>query len=189
MIQREIDISQRLGEASMDTQLSLLLRLFDEGYNHKAWHGPNLLGAVRRLTAAEAAWRPAESRHSIWEITVHCAYWKYAVRRRIVGLKRGSFPHKGSNWFPRLDHLTEERWKADLRLLADEHHHLREVLLKLPASRLKQTTPGGTMRIDRLIYGVAAHDIYHAGQIQFIKRLLNGETQPVTRRTPNASHV
>jgi uncharacterized damage-inducible protein DinB len=160
----------------MDPQVSLLLRLFDEGYNHKAWHGPNLLSAVRRLSADEAAWRPAEGRHNIWEITVHCAYWKYAVRRRILGLKRGSFPHKGSNWFPRLDNLTPQRWKHDLHLLADEHHQLREIIVKLPASRLKQVTPGGTMRIDRLIYGVAAHDIYHAGQIQVVKKLCGGKT-------------
>jgi uncharacterized damage-inducible protein DinB len=159
----------------MDAQLSLLLRLFDEGYDHKAWHGPNLLGAVRRLSSDEAAWRPAEDRHSVWEIAVHCAYWKYAVRRRILGLKRGSFVQKGSNWFPRLDDLTEDRWKSDLRLLADEHHQLREAILGLRPSRLKQVTPGSTMRLDRLIYGIAAHDIYHAGQIQLLKKL-SGET-------------
>ena len=161
----------------MDPQLSLLLRLFDEGYNHKAWHGPNLLGAIRGLSAEEAAWRPAEERHNIWEIVIHCAYWKYSVRRRILGLKRGSFPYKGSNWFPRLDHLTADRWKHDLHLLATEHHQLRETILGLRPLRLKQTTPGGTMRIDRLIYGVAAHDIYHAGQIQVLKKLLKGVVQ------------
>jgi hypothetical protein len=155
----------------MDAQLALLLRLVDEGYDHKAWHGPNLLGAVRKLSAEEAAWRPAVDRHSIWEITVHCAYWKYAVRRRILNLKRGSFTHKGSNWFPRLDDLTKDRWKADLHLLAGEHHMLRETIVALRPSRLKQGTPGGTMRIDRLIYGIAAHDIYHAGQIQLLKKL------------------
>jgi uncharacterized damage-inducible protein DinB len=152
----------------------LLIRMFDEAYNHKAWHGPNLLGTVRRLSAHEAAWRPAEGRHNIWEITLHCAYWKYAVRRRILGLKRGSFALKGSNWFPRLDNLTETRWKSDLRLLSVEHHALREVIVALPAVRLQQLTPGGTVRIDRLIYGVAAHDVYHAGQIQLVKRLMEG---------------
>jgi uncharacterized damage-inducible protein DinB len=156
----------------MDPQISLLLRIFDEAYNHRAWHGPNLLGTLRGLSAEEAAWRPAEGRHNIWEIALHCAYWKYAVRRRILGLKRGSFPLKGSNWFPRLDSLTGIRWKSDLRLLSEEHHALRGVIASLPAARLKQLTPGATMPIDRLIYGVAAHDVYHAGQIQVVKRLM-----------------
>ena len=158
----------------MDPQISLLLRIFDEAYNHRAWHGPNLLGTLRGLSSREAAWRPAEGRHNIWEIALHCAYWKYAVRRRVLGLKRGSFVLKGSNWFPRLDNLSGTRWKSDLRLLADEHHALREVIAALPAVRLKQLTPGGTVRVDRLIYGVAAHDVYHAGQVRVVKRLLEG---------------
>lgn len=158
----------------MDPQLSLLLRIFDEGYNHRAWHGPNLLGTLRGLSAGEAAWRADEGRHTIWEIALHCAYWKYAVRRRIMGLKRGSFALKGSNWFPRLDSLTTARWKHDLHLLATEHRLLREAVTRLPAGRLKQLAPGGTMRIDRLIYGVAAHDVYHAGQIQILKKLFRG---------------
>lgn len=159
----------------MDAQLALLLRLFDEGFDHKAWHGPNLLGAVRRLSAEEAAWRPHEDRHNIWEIAVHCAYWKYAVRRRLLGLKRGSFAYKGSNWFPRLDNLTAQRWKEDLRQLAHEHHQLREAILALRPSRLKQSN--GTMRTDRLIYGISAHDIYHAGQIQVLKKLYEEEEE------------
>ncbi len=158
----------------MDAQLSLLLHIVDEAYNHRAWHGPNLVGALRGLSPTEAAWRPDEGRHNIWELEVHCAYWKYAVRRRILGLQRGSFALKGSNWFARLDHLTRERWKSDLRLLADEHHLLRAAIAGLPPARLRQLTPGGTVRIDRLICGIAAHDVYHAGQIQILKRLYRG---------------
>ncbi len=159
----------------MDTQLTLLLHMLDDAYNHRAWHGPNLRGSLRGLSADQASWRPAETRHNIWEITVHCAYWKYAVRRRILGLKRGSFPLDGSNWFPRLDNLTADRWKSDLRLLDQEHHLLREVIVKLPATRLKQRSPGSAVRIDHLICGVAAHDVYHAGQIQLVRKLQQGQ--------------
>jgi uncharacterized damage-inducible protein DinB len=158
----------------MDPQISLLLRIVDEAYNHRAWHGPNLFGALRGLSPHEAAWRPVEGRHNIWELAVHCAYWKYAVRRRILGLKRGSFALKGSNWFPRLDNLTGARWNGELRLLTEEHHLLRATIAALPPARLKQLTSGGTVRIDRLIFGIAAHDVYHAGQIQVLKRLYRG---------------
>ena len=43
------------------SELSLLLRLFDEAYLRKAWHGPNLRGSIRGVTAEEAAWQPAAS--------------------------------------------------------------------------------------------------------------------------------
>ena len=83
--------------------IAAALELIDEAFQKKAWHGPNLRGTIRGLGAAEAAWRPGPGRHSVWELVVHAAYWKYAVRRRVTGEKRGTFALAGSNWFPRPD--------------------------------------------------------------------------------------
>src|SRR6516164_2525260 len=104
---------------------ALLLRMLDEGYDKKAWHGPNLKGSIRGLSAEEAAWKPHPARHSIAENVVHCAYWKYAVRRRLRGAKRGSFALKGSNWFAILPPLSESTWREYLALLDEEHRLLR----------------------------------------------------------------
>ena len=136
----------------------LFLRILGDAYQRKAWHGPNLRGSLRGVTADQALWRPAKGRHSIWELAVHCAYWKYAVRRRLTGLKRGTFPRKGSNWLP-----AGGDWNDDLRLLADEHRELLDAIGKAGAQKLRAH--------ERFIYGVAAHDVYHTGQIQLIKRL------------------
>ena len=80
---------------------ALLLRLLEEGYSRKTWHGPNLRQSLKGITAKQAAWRPGADRHNIWELAVHAAYWKYAVRRKIEGGKRGSFALAGSNFFAR----------------------------------------------------------------------------------------
>ncbi len=118
-------------------EIKLLLVAIDEGYEKKAWHGPNLRGSVRGLTAREAARRPERHRHNIWEIVVHCAYWKYIVRRRILGEKRGSFPLEGSNWFARPMVNSEKAWREDLRLLDDMHALMREAVLELTSTDLK----------------------------------------------------
>jgi len=136
----------------------LLLRILDDAYVRKAWHGTNLRGSLRGVTAETALWRPGPNRHSIWELALHCAYWKYAVRRRLTGVKRGAFSRKGSNWLP-----PGESWQKDLRLLGDEHRALREAVARATTPQLK--------KYEKLIYGVAAHDNYHTGQIQLIKRL------------------
>jgi len=75
-----------------------LLAIIDQAYNRRSWHGPNLRGSLRRVSAEQAVWRPSQARHNIWELVVHTAYWKYVVRRRLTGGSRGSFPIKGSNW-------------------------------------------------------------------------------------------
>jgi hypothetical protein len=151
-------------------ELATLLALLDEAYDRRAWHGPTLRGALRGITAAQAARRPGPGRHNAWELAVHCAYWKYAVRRRLTGERRGSFPLEGSNWFARPVVATEKAWKEDLDLLAREHRLLRAVVAALPASAL-DGSPAGRRRA-HMIRGIAAHDLYHAGQVSLTKRVV-----------------
>jgi uncharacterized damage-inducible protein DinB len=153
-------------------QIALLLRQVEEGYAKKAWHGPNLRGSIRGVGPKEAAWRPGASRHNIWEIVVHAAYWKYAVRRRIMGEKMGSFPLKGSNFFPRPVTASVRAWREDIALLDHCHRSLREAIERLRPRDLKRVPRGSRVSIEELIFGIAAHDIYHAGQIQLLKRLM-----------------
>ena len=148
-----------------------LLRLIDEGYQKRAWHGPNLRGAVRGLTARQAAWRPGPGRHSIWEIVLHCAYWKYAVCRRILGAKRGSFPRKGSNWFAHPGLENDAAWRQDVALLTDMHQRLRVAVGGLTAPELDRIPRGSRVSTRSITAGAAMHDVYHAGQIQLLKRL------------------
>jgi len=153
-------------------EIEHLLGLLDEGYRRAAWHGPNLRGSIRGLTARGAAQRPRAGRHNIWEIVVHAAYWKYAVRRRLVGEKRGSFSLQGSNWFDRPIDRSDKAWRADVALLDAEHQKLREVVSTLQPEELDHPARGSRTLVRRLIAGIAFHDVYHAGQIQLIKKLL-----------------
>lgn len=146
---------------------ALLSALIEEGYERKTWHGPNLRQSIRGLTAAQAAWRPVPGAHNIWELTLHAAYWKYRMRRKIEGGKRGAFALEGSNFFKRPEpgKATESAWRADRELLEREHRALAAAVRKSAGSPR-------TQRIVRGIYGVAFHDVYHAGQIRLLHRLM-----------------
>lgn len=149
------------------TPLDLLLHQLDTAYDRKAWHGPTLKGVLRGVDDELASWRPAPERHTIWELAVHCAYWKYTVRRRIAGERRGAFPLDGSNWFPRPDGTA--RWTDERTLLDDTHRALRKAVAALAPADLGRAS--GRYTLAKLIAGIAAHDLYHAGQIQLMKRL------------------
>jgi len=141
-----------------------LLTMIDEAYDKRSWHGPNLRGALRGVTPKQAAWRPAAGAHNIWELALHAAYWKYVVLGKIVGGKRGSFALKGSNFFARPAELSDSAWKKDLAILEVTHQDLRRAVLQLK--------PGTSERTLHMIRGAAAHDLYHAGQIRLIRRLM-----------------
>lgn len=138
-----------------------------------AWHGgPTAVGALRGVTAEQAAWEPMPGRKSIWGLVLHIAYWKYAVRRRLEGGKAAQFPRRPSNW-PRLPDLPDARaWADDQLLLRNQHELLVTVVRRMPLHRYGEALRGGKRwTIGELILGIAQHDAYHTGQIQMLKRL------------------
>jgi hypothetical protein len=152
--------------------IELLLEVMDQAFDQKSWHGTTLRGSLRGLTPEEALWRPATGRHNIWELTLHTAYWKYAVRRRLAGDAVGSFDRKPSNW-PAIPVPADHRaWKRDIAFLENEHRKLREIVRGLKPPALRVRSPRGVWTNAQEIHGVAAHDLYHTGQIQLIKRLM-----------------
>jgi hypothetical protein len=183
---------------ALPSNLRQLLGVVDRAYDRRSWHGTNLRGSLRGLSPELAAWRPGAKRHNIWEIVVHAAYWKYVVRRQLTGEARGSFVLKGSNWFARPDYaalrrgspeharnrsvrrrpertaVDEAAWRADVRLLEDMHRSLRAAIERVPVKVLYEAPSGGKVSRFSLIAGIAAHDLYHAGQIQLLKRLAKG---------------
>jgi hypothetical protein len=160
-----------------NAETAILLELISQAFDHKSWHGTNLKGSIRGIEVETAAWRPAPGRHNIWEIVVHAAYWKYIVRRRLRAEKRGSFPIKGSNWFvrPADPAHAEQTWKAEARLLSELHEALYKAIADLSARDLHFTPKGSKFSNLAMIAGIASHDLYHAGQIQLLKRLRAGE--------------
>ena len=150
--------------------ITILVQQLEEAYHKKSWHGTNLRGSIRGLSLDQICWRQSPKRHNIWEVVVHCAYWKYIVRRRLTGEKHGSFPLKGSNFFQRPIEKDESVWKKDIRLLDEMHYLLVEEVKKLSVSDLSKYPNGSKFNNLQTVSGIAMHDVYHAGQIQLLKR-------------------
>jgi uncharacterized damage-inducible protein DinB len=143
-----------------------------------AWHGgPSPMAALRGVSAAQARWIPARRRHSIWELTLHIAYWDYAVRRRLDPDSPRDFPRSPANW-PALPERPDERaWTLDRAVLAREHRALVEVVRRVKAARWNRRLTG-RWTVGETIVGIAAHEVYHTGQIQLLKRLWGARGRP-----------
>jgi hypothetical protein len=148
--------------------MTILVHNLDQAFDARSWHGTPLARSLRGVTVKQALWRPGPRRHNIWELILHTAYWKYMVRRRLLRLNE-SFPRPGSNW-PRLaGRPTPAALAADIVLLKDEHRKLRDTVARFPVSQLRRRR--GRWTALEQILGIAAHDLYHCGQIQLLRRL------------------
>ena len=160
----------------MDHRIRLLLEVVDQAFAGSSWHGTPLWGAIRGLTVPEVLWRPSSGRHNIWELVLHTAYWKCIVRRRLVRDPDIKFPRPGSNW-PRLAERTDAAaWQRDRAVLKREHELLRGAIARFEPGQLGRRGWRSKWSNVQHIYGIASHDLYHAGQIQLLKRLYRATT-------------
>lgn len=153
--------------------LPLLIEAIQPPPGRSGWHGgPTPIGALRGVGADQAWWSPTPRRKSIWALTLHLTYWKYAVRRLLDRSGRGAFPRAPSNWPRPPGSPDPESWSADVALLKQEHHRLLQAAAEV-TPRLLGRRPAGSRRwtYGELLLGIAAHDAYHTGQIQLMKRL------------------
>jgi hypothetical protein len=146
-------------------------RIVSEGYGPGAWHGPDLKAALADVTEATAFWRPAEGRHNIAEIALHHAYCVRAVRGQISGRATEPFVLDGEDWFAVADERTIP-W-SDVQATVDaEHSRLGLLIANLESGSV--VSPLTLPERFNLVLGITGHAIYHAGQIQLIKRLRAG---------------
>ncbi len=157
--------------ASPDPRLTEALRHLHPTDGFRPWHGgASVLGSLRGVSPVVAAWKPYPDRHSIWELSLHIAYWNYAVWRRLTDAPQGGFPRAPSNW-PAVPEPTEAAWAEDRRLVREWHDRLVTALREFDDDRLDHTAGDTDTPFADLVTGILLHDTYHAGQIQIMKRL------------------
>jgi hypothetical protein len=146
----------------------VLARVPDEGYGPGAWHGPDLKAALADVTLELAFWRPGPARHNIAEIAIHHAYYVHSVRGRLLGTAPEPFVLQGEDWF-KLEGRAGMSWPEIVAMVEKEYGRLAASVADICAARVQSPLPEAE-RFD-LILGITCHAVYHAGQIQLIKRL------------------
>jgi hypothetical protein len=137
-----------------------------------AWHGPSLMESLKGVDVGQAAARPIEGRHTIWEIVNHCAYWMGSVDKALHGEVMESVPET-EDWVGMGE--TAEDWARDLERIDNTYGKLQETIAgfegDLDAMVGAQFGENFFQFSNRkMLHGVADHNIYHAGQISILKR-------------------
>ena len=154
-----------------DLRKEILLGLIDEAYEPQGLARPEPPGLDprprRRPGDASAPARPQEHRRA-------------GAPRRLLEIRRPPpapgrqaefIPDRGEQLVPVEETLDPAGWKAHVELLDDTHQALRLAIVELPGDRWPEAAPGSKYTYLETVRGIAAHDLYHAGQIQLLKRL------------------
>lgn len=156
----------------MPTVKDLLLEHLEFTFTKEGWQPP-LSHAVAGLTAAQAAWKPSPERHSIWQIVRHVLHWKRGVLQAWDGDPPDYRQMSEADWPDATG--DDAAWERDVRALHNLYADLRRKLEAAGQADLDQTRPwyrdAPPRAVATRVLHMLTHDIYHAGQIQYLRAL------------------
>lgn len=155
-------------ESTLSMHSAIASRVVQDGYGPGAWHGADLKAALADVTPELAYWRPGAERHNIAEIALHHAWCVRNVVAQLSGKPAAPFVLAGEDWFNLAGESTLS-WARLLETVEAQQNGLVEVVAAIEAGEL--TAPLADEERFTLVLGVTCHAVYHAGQIQLIKRL------------------
>ncbi|MGZ5285714.1 MAG: hypothetical protein ACXWB9_00950, partial [Flavisolibacter sp.] len=74
-----------------------------------------------------------------------------------------------------LDHSDRSLWQKGLHEFESLQNELAGLVEKFPEAKLSQTVRGRTYDFRHLLNGIVQHDIYHIGQIAYLKKILENK--------------
>lgn len=139
-------------------------------FEGEAWHGPAVLEILEGITAQQAAARPVNGVHSIWELVLHIEAWERAVLSRLQGNRAELSAEE--DW-PVVAETSDEAWERTRKKLKRGNDELRLAISHLDESRLHEPILEGMPSVYGNLHGVIQHDLYHAGQIAMLKKAIS----------------
>ncbi len=149
------------------TEVERIVDQLNRAFAGEAWHGPAVIEILDGITAPQAAARPLDSAHSIWEIVLHIASWERACRRRLEGDRAQLSTVE--DW-PAVTDTDEPAWERAKEMLRQAHEALRKAVSEMDDARLNQPILEGMSSVYVTLHGVIQHSLYHAGQIAILKK-------------------
>ena len=131
------------------------------------WHGPALMELLVSVEADQAARRPIERAHTIWELTFHMTAWANIARQRLDGQSL-DYPDVALDWPSVPAATTAAEWKAALQQLSDAYEQLAAAVRHLSDEQLHAHVAGTDYTVETMLCGVVEHGVYHGGQIAIL---------------------
>ncbi|MGH9661722.1 MAG: DinB family protein [Bryobacteraceae bacterium] len=132
-----------------------------------AWHGPALRELLDGVSAEQAAARPIDNAHSIWELVLHIDAWRGAAAR---GLDGSPVDLTSAEDWPAVAAASEEDWRRAIETLERNTAAMCDRVAGLEDSDLERQLPPRNYTVYFLLHGLVQHNLYHAGQIALLKK-------------------
>ena len=147
----------------MKTEVQKLGDILRHTFEKSAWHGLAVMEVLNSIDE-DIVYKKFNANHSIIELVAHMTAWRVFVTERLVG--NINFDVNEEMNFPQI-----RSWQTAVDELVASQKKLLAALEKFSDDRLGEVVPNRSYKFFTMLHGIVHHDLYHLGQIVFIKKM------------------
>lgn len=152
------------------TEVERIVDQYDRAMNGDAWHGDPVWKILEGISGEDAAVRVHRNTHSIWELVSHMTFWETEVYGRLKNLPARS--QEQLNFPPPVETVSTDQWGSAIAEFRESNARFRQALTELSLEQLDHPTKTSKRSVYVEVHGVIQHNLYHAGQIAFLRKFL-----------------
>ncbi len=155
----------------MNKELESIIRNFEKVNSGEPWYGRSIYEMLEEIDPSIAYKRPNDKSHSLADLLYHMITWADFTLHRIKGDKE-----KDMAVFEKLDWRPidpgQHTWKKGIAEFKSIHSEILRLLKEKDDDFLKQIVDYRKYNFRFLLNGLIQHNIYHIGQVAYLKKLL-----------------
>jgi uncharacterized damage-inducible protein DinB len=155
----------------MNNEILRIIEQMNETWEGEPWFGRSVKKLLSEINE-EIAFQKPSGQHSIVELLWHMVTWKEFVISRLQETEAKALDEFEAKDWRELDHSDFSLWKKGMNEFSRLHKELISMVQMQNDEILDLKVKERNYNFRQLLNGIIQHDIYHVGQIAYLKKLL-----------------
>ncbi|TAL45221.1 MAG: DinB family protein [Chitinophagaceae bacterium] len=156
----------------MKKETQSIIKNLENTLSGQPWFGRAVYEILEEVNEAEVNKKPGSKGHSMIELLYHMLTWAEFTLSRLEKI-----PELNLVEFEKMDWReidpTVHGWEKGIEQLKKTHEQIVSILQKKDDAFLKEIVEEREYNFRFLLNGLIQHNIYHLGQIAYVKKLLS----------------
>jgi uncharacterized damage-inducible protein DinB len=159
----------------MNKEIQNIIYQLKDAYEGDPWFGLATKEILAKVSE-ETAFQKPNKQHSTLELVWHMITWREFIISHLRPDAGKTLQYFEQNDWRKLDHTQLNLWHEGLQQLDKTQTNLIKILEEQNDDLLKEHVRERKYNFRKLLYGIIQHDIYHLGQIAYIKKIVADST-------------
>lgn len=157
----------------MNKEIQYIIASLQRTLEGEPWYGRPVVTMLQEIDPAMAYKKPGKNAHSLADLLYHMITWAEFTLARLKGDQQ-----KDDNYFEPIDWRpidpAVQTWQQGVKQFKDLNDQIISILQQKDDNLLKEMVDFRQYNFRFLLNGYIQHNIYHIGQVAYLKKLLEG---------------